>query len=222
MKGRCSVEDIELISAAHHEAGHVVVAHVLDCRVDGLDLFWSDLGRWFGTSPMRLCKDDPQGMELIMRMPQLSAAGAKSAVAGMLAQAKYDGIRTFGDGIQFDTNADLSVMANFLRDNRRTEESPGSITFAFTNSGGDDMSLELSGHCFSTADSKSFNYYLSKGGDLDPLGRTLETMRLIDDVSNWKRVKELVSLVLSQSPSGEDKRRSLHAEQLLLVLSAHE
>jgi hypothetical protein len=220
MKGRCSLEDIELMAAAYHESGHIVVALALDCRVNGLELFWSDLGRWFGNSPVRLCKDDPQGLELIMRIPQLSVAGAKTALAGMLAQATHEGIRKFGDGIRFDLATDLSVMAEFLRDNKRTEESPGSIAFTFAKSGGDTVSLELSGHCFSTADSKSFNSYLSKVGGLDPVALTREAMQLIDDASNWKRIKEMTALVLSQEAIGEDKRRALTAEQLLEALTA--
>jgi hypothetical protein len=216
-----NVDDLELLAAAHHEAGHIVIAHSLNCRVDGLEVFWSDLGRWFGNSPIRLCKDDPQGLELLVRIPQLSAAGAKTAVAGMLAQAKQDGIRKFGDGIQFDLSADLSVMAAFLRDNKRTEESPGSVVFSLTKSGGEVVSLELNGHCFSTADSKSFNTYLSQGGGLDPVATTRATMQLIDDAFNWKKIEEITALVLSQPSTGEEKRRSLTADQLLEALTAH-
>lgn len=213
------MDDLELLAAAHHEAGHVVVAHALDCRVNGLELFWSDLGRWFGKSPVRLCKDDPQGLELVMRIPQLSVVGAKTAVAGMLAQAKHEGVLKFGDGIQFDLGADMSVMAGFLRDNKRTEESPGTIAFKFAKPDGNTERLELSGHCFSTADSKSFNSYLSKVGGLDPVVLTRETMQLIDDATNWMRIKALAALVLSQEAEGENKRRALTHEQLLEALT---
>lgn len=212
------MDDVELLAAAHHEAGHVVVAHALDCCVNGLELFWSGLGRWFGNSPVRLCKDDPQGLELLMRIPQLSVVGAKAAAAGMLAQAKHEGILKFGDGIQFDLAADLSEMVVFLRDNKRTEESPGAIAFTFAKPDGNTERLELSGHCFSTADSKSFNSYLSKGGGLDPLALTRETMQMIDDTTNWIRIKALAGLVLSQEAEGENKRRALTDEQLLEAL----
>jgi hypothetical protein len=217
----CNVDDLELLAAAHHESGHIVVAHALDCRVNGMELFWSEVGRWFGNSPIRLCKDDPQGLELLMRIPQLSEAGAKTAVAGMLAQAKHNGIREFGGGIQFDLDADLSSMTEFLRDNMRTEESPGSVVFSFAKSGGEVVSLELSGHCFSTADSKSFNTNLSQGGGLDPVAITRATIQLIDDAANWKKIEEVVALVLNQPSTGEEKRRSLTADQLTEALTAH-
>ena len=215
------MEDLELIAAAHHEAGHIVVAHALDCRVSGVELFWSERGRWFGHSSIRLCKDDPQGLERLMRIPELSAAGAKTAVAGMLAQAKHNGIQEFGDGIQFDLGADLSSMTEFLRDNIRTEESAGSVVFSFAKSGSEVVSLELSGQCFSTADSKRFNSCLSEGGGLDPVAITRATMQLIDDAANWKKIEEVAALVLSQPSTGEEKRRSLTADELLEALTAH-
>lgn len=213
------MDDHELLAAAHHEAGHVVVAHALDCRVDGLELYWSDFGRWFGRSPIRLSKDDLDGLNILMQMGSLCTAGAKSAVAGMLAQAKHEGTLKFGDGIQFDLGTDLSVMVEFLRDNKRTEESPGSLVFTFTKPDGHTENLKLNGLCFSTADSRSLNSYLSKVGGLDPAALTRETMQLIDETTNWKRIKALAALVLSQEAVGEDKRRRLTAEQLLEALT---
>ncbi|KAA5538593.1 hypothetical protein FYK55_27285 [Roseiconus nitratireducens] len=211
--------DDELVSAAHHEAGHIVIAHALDSRVISLKLFWSDLGRWFGESPVRLGKEDPQGMEFIVRMPQLLTVSAKTALAGMLAQAKYEGIRKYGEGIQFDLDADLNALSEFLRDNSRTEANPGSIEFGFTTKSGDRVTLRLSGHCFSTADSKSFNRSLRQVAGLDPFALTRETMQLIDLEANRINIKALATLVLKQPESGDDKLRSLTAEQILEVLS---
>ena len=156
-------------------------------------------------------------------MNSLSMAGAKSAVAGMLAQAKFLAMRQFGSEVRFDTSVDLEYMTAFLRDNNRTEESPGRFVIHFIRHPGNETAeMENSGLCFSTEDSKGFNYYLAKGGDLDPLSLMKDTMRLLDEPANWKRVETLVSLVLRQAPFGENKWRALTAEQLLEALTSLE
>lgn len=213
--------DIELLAAAHHEAGHVAVAHAIDCRVDGLEVFWSDLGRWFGRSPVGLSKDKLDGLQAMMMMDKLSSTGAKVALAGMLAQAKFLALHQFGVGTRFDTKADLSELEVFLRDNKRTETSPGSAVISFVHGESvEGRTLDLSGFVFSTEDSKAFNYYLARVESVTPKALVIETMRMINDDLHWMRIEALVDLLLKQVPTGDDKRRFLTADQLLSALSA--
>lgn len=216
------MDDLELLAAAHHEAGHIVIAHSLNCRVDGLEVFWSDLGRWFGRSPMGLTKESLDGLQVMMQMASLSVNGAKAAVAGMLAQTKFLATQQGGEEVQFDASSDLSEMVVFLRDNMRTEESQGCVVVSFlTGASKEKKRIEFNGLCFSTADSKGFNYYLSHSGCSDPETLVRETMQMLDNESTWAKVKKLASLVLSQPSTGEEKRRSLTADQLLEALTGH-
>src|SRR5580704_1014220 len=101
-----------------------------------------------------------------MQMNSLSVIEAKVAVAGMLTQAKFLAVQQFGEGAQFDTSADLGAMACFLRDNKSTEESPGSLIIGFVlGANTEKRNLELNGFDFSKEDSKAFNYRLGRRGD---------------------------------------------------------
>jgi hypothetical protein len=218
----CSVDERELFAAAYHEAGHVVIAHSLNCQVDGLDVFWSDLGRWFGCSPIVLTTEKLDGLQVEMQMASLSVNGAKAAVAGMLAQTKFLASQQDGEEVQFDASSDLSEMVVFLRSNKRTEESPGCVVVCvLIGSSKEKKKLEFSGLCFSAADSKWFNSNLMRSGRSDPETLVGETMQMLNDEATWAKVKKLATLVLRQPPTGAEKRRSLNASQLREALTTN-
>ena len=216
----CNVDELELFAAAYHEAGHVVIAHSLNCRVDGLDVFWSDLGRWFGCSPIALTTEKLDGLQVEMQMASLYENGAKVAVAGMLAQTKFLSPQQDGEEVQFDASSDLSEMVVFLRDNMRTEESPGVVVVSvLVGASKEKKNIEFNGLCFSTADSKLFNSNLMRSGRSDPETLVRETMQMLNDEAAWAKVKKLATLVLRQPSTGAKKRRSLNASQLREALT---
>jgi len=217
------MEDIELVAAAHHEAGHVVVAHLLNCRVDGMEVYYSDLGRWFGRSLVSLTKEDLDGVREIMQMNSLSVIEAKVAVAGMLTQATFLAIQQFGEGAQLDTSADLGAMVCFLRDNKSTEESPRSLIIGFVlGANTEKRRLELNGFDFSKEDSKAFNYSLGRRGDAGPHTLVRETIQLLNDGATWMQAKALAAILLNQPSSGKERRRVLTPDQILHGLHAQE
>ena len=217
------MEDLDLLAAAHHEAGHIAVAHALDGRVDGMEVFWSNTGRWFGRSPTRLTKEDLDGFQMMLAMNSLSATGAKVALAGMLAQAKFLAAQQYDESVSFDISGPLDEIVAFLRDNKRTEESPGSVGLPLVSGrDGTKYCLEMAGFSFSTADSKAFNYYLARSGNDSPASLLTDTMRLVDGTTIWMRIRSLATRLLSQNPTGDDRKRSLSAEQLLDLLSSEQ
>jgi len=216
----CNVDDLELVAAAYHEAGHVVIAHSLNCRVDGLDVFWSDLGRWFGYSKVVLTKENLDGVQVEMPMASLYENGAKVAVAGMLAQTKCLASQQDDEGVQFDASSGLPEMVVFLRNNERTEESQGCVVVSvLMGLSKEKKKLEFDGLCFSTADSQYFNLNFLRSGRSDPETLVAETMQMLDDETTWAKVKKLATRVLCQPSAGAEKRRSLNANQLREALT---
>jgi hypothetical protein len=214
------VSTCTLIESAYHEAGHVVVAHGLDLRVNCARVAWDEARhRWSGGVKATPRLDDS---ELEIQVPVIAASKARESLAGMLAQAKFmAGQQIATDLLKFDpSKVNFDALWPLLKEGRRTVESPGSIQLEFVGPGLGAQSLRFQADAclISDADITNFNYYVN--GQLgcrpaeSPEDLVIETMRLLDDDAHWNSVGEI-----AQTLANEGQGRSLDEEELMRLLA---
>ena len=214
------MNDDELHSVAIHEAGHVVVASLLDLLVQGTEVFVGEKGRWFGKSHTYLSKQALVGVQALIPPEFLFKNGAIVAVAGFLAQAKYSATISRGTDCQFQYLAELGPLIYFFRDTSLVDDAPGVALVPFLiRSTVEERKHELSGLNFSGMDRKFFLKNLKAATGAIPELIVQEAMQLLDNPKNWQQVNELAKTLIEQEPTGENQRRVLNSEQISLVFS---
>lgn len=199
-----------VLSAAHHEAGHAVVSHKLGCIINEIEIHFEDSrNRWEGTYRHRLANE-----AAIFQIPQLLQKGAQVAVAGVLAQAKYDVAAEYDEDIHFDDANNLSEWFSFFRDKTRTEENPGSLTilFAFSKDG-QRSQHEVDGRQFGGADCQAFNQCIDQVAGISPDDLITEVLVFLDDDDTWSLIDRLAVELSNSEPEDEKGGRRLDLSQ---------
>ena len=196
-KARAIRPNCALNESAHHEAGHVVVAHALNLRVNYAYVAWDEeRKRWGGGMKATPRLDDS---DLATQDRVIAASKAKELLAGMLAQAKLMATQQVGSSLlTFSPNmVDCGDLWTLLKGSKRSEDAPGTIHLDFVAADGtiQPMRFQANACLLSDADITNFNDYVSGHWGSYPAESTeelvVETMQLLDDEACWKRVRTI-------------------------------
>jgi hypothetical protein len=217
IKSICSLDE-----SAHHEAGHVVIAHKSGLRVLYVRVIRDyDRNRWAAST-----KAMPQHVEpskLDTQVPIIAASKAMESVVGMLAQAKFVAGREWGtELLKFNLGmTDFGDLWTLLRVTQPEAKAAGTIRLEFVGLDGSVHSLAfVANECFiSDEDMNNFNYHVSGKLGARPAQSdeqiVIEAMRLLDDENCWGQVSRLASVLVN-----DGRGNYLDESELLRFLSS--
>jgi hypothetical protein len=203
-----------LEESAYHEAGHAVIAHALNLRVNYARVVWDqESSCWNGSVKATPGLDDSA---LDSQCSLIAASKAKESVAGMLAQAKFMARQRIGtDPLTFNRSmVDFGDLWPLLNEEKRPDESPASIHLEFqgTDSRSHTLWFQANACLISQEDINNFNYYINGNSGSHPAESPeeliVETMRLLDDEGRWNAVKTIAIELVNEGQGrylGEDE-----------------
>lgn len=181
------------LSAAFHEAGHCLVAHVLELPLEYCEVHYCvERQRWEGSFkviwPTAILPHEI--MHLLKSNALISLAGfiAQTFHAVHVSNAKPEALVFF----------DAQAIESFLRSNTRDETSPGCFLAWYNN-----RLFQINGRVFSSVDSKALNKSLSQMqlSVQDLLQEATEIIR-----GSWEIVSRLAMALVSQDASIDGKK----------------
>jgi len=179
--------EAQLLDAAHHEAGHVVVAHANGVLEIAAELWpWPQYDQYRGRFSSR-------------QWPKYVDQRAAIAIAGMLAEAKC-GARRLDQSARF-AQSGIEDLVTALRDPaERSHENPGEFAVAFITDSGN-LEHAISGFSYSGSDKFDFvKYTTDRNAKVDPNSVVKRTMTILDE--RWAAVERVARKLAAQQLTG--------------------
>jgi hypothetical protein len=196
---KCILEE-----SAYHEAGHAVIAHAMNLRVNYARVVWDPQSScWNGSVKATPGLDDSASDS---QCSVIAASKARESMAGMLAQAKFMASQRIGtDPLTFNrSTVHFGDLWPLLKEGKRSDESPGMVHLEFQGPDSRIHTLWFQANAclISQEDINNFNYYANGHSGRRPAESPeqliVETMRLLDDEGRWNAVRTIAVALVNE------------------------
>ena len=220
------VGSVNILHAARHEAGHAVVGLLKGCVPTTIHVYQKD-GRWLGKCgfpEVKICMQ--MKFSLRARLNSVDTRDAEkqiaASVAGALSQCRTIAEESFAGTARFLPEGNLDGFVDILlKENRQGEQvNAGTWEIGF-ESGGREVVGTMDGAWVSGAD---IGVVRAVVDSVIFCARQVvensvrDVMRLLNDDTNWKAVKDLAHELIGQPLTGDPPTHLLEGDLLTKVI----